>query len=667
MGELNGNAAIAFEYPKEPIVSYAEVHEDVLLWRCLHSVTLGFYVDIGAHDPTDRSVTRAFYEKGWHGLNVEPNPEYAQKLRKERPRDQTLQVAIGTGDGHAAVHDFGGLSTIVKDVAADHVAAQFRATEFRVPVTTLAAILNDLDRQEIHFLKIDAEGYEREVLIGADFKRFRPWIVLMKAVKATAAIPNLGKGERLLLEAGYQLAYFDGLNHFYVADEHADLKRFFAVPVNINDPYRDYKTVCLSAAVERLERHRLRHDVPRLSGDASACDPSDAAGLLQIVETQAADLVRLRRALEAQQSLVAELRGSTPSWREVKIIEWVGSMALAELIRTQAGITELKRSFWWRFGQFLGLPRRLDWPTDGQPSEPRSVAELLSELNRLNGLLNDLSRCRWLGLGRRLGFAKSLTGKSTLSDDLHLLERFPYQAAQYLANDARSKAPLSDYERFVEYTNQCFLEQCRAFAIDTILDVGANTGQFVQGLRDQGYHGHIVSFEPLSDAYSTLVHTAQSDPLWDVAERCALGARDDWAEVNISGNSFSSSLLPMLDAHRDAAPQSSYVGKEPCRLMTLDAYIEQTFSDPTTLFAAKIDTQGYEAEVLAGLKRNHDRVKVLLCEMSVTPLYADGPRMGELCQLLAKLNYRCVALSPEFEDPRTGELLQTNGIFVKRE
>ena len=77
--------ASTFEYPKKPIVSYAQTHEDVLLWRALHNVQHGFYIDVGAHDPTALSVTRAFYEHGWHGINVEPDPQYAEKLRKERP------------------------------------------------------------------------------------------------------------------------------------------------------------------------------------------------------------------------------------------------------------------------------------------------------------------------------------------------------------------------------------------------------------------------------------------------------------------------------------------------------------------------------------------------------------------------------------------------------
>jgi FkbM family methyltransferase len=176
----------------------------------------------------------------------------------------------------------------------------------------------------------------------------------------------------------------------------------------------------------------------------------------------------------------------------------------------------------------------------------------------------------------------------------------------------------------------------------------------------------LISFEPLSDAHAALVTTAAPDPLWDVVERCAVGANDGQAEINIAGNSYSSSLLPMLDLHRDAAPDSAYRGTESCRIITLDSYIDQTFSDPTTLFGLKIDTQGYEAQVLDGLKRHHDRVKVIVCEMSLAPLYAGGPSTSELCRQLAGLGYRCVALGPGFEDRRTGAMLQIDGVFVKR-
>jgi FkbM family methyltransferase len=295
-----------------------------------------------------------------------------------------------------------------------------------------------------------------------------------------------------------------------------------------------------------------------------------------------------------------------------------------------------------------------------------SMGQLLVELERLHELLDHLRLSRWRKLGLWLGLAKRCPWESGEWPDPLLTKPLPEEAGPCADAELRAGNSRSNHSSFIEHTQERFLEECRGFATDVILDVGANVGQFGQALRRGGYHGHIISFEPLSSAHTTLLATAASDPLWDVAERCAVGATDGWAEINISGNSYSSSLLPMLNLHREAAPPSAYQGTEPCRVITLDSYIERTFSDPTTVFGLKIDTQGYEGQVLAGLRRNHDRVKVVVCEMSVVPLYADGPSMSELCRLLAELNYHCVALGPEFEDPRSGELLQTNGVFVKR-
>src|SRR5438874_9399617 len=142
-------STLAFEYPKQAIISYAQTREDVLLWRALHNVHCGFYIDIGAHDPTALSVTRAFYDHGWHGINVEPNPSYAEKLRKERPRDVTLEVALGYRPGVATFYEFGdtGLPTLVQEIADEHMTKGFKATERRVPVTTLAALRDDLGDQ----------------------------------------------------------------------------------------------------------------------------------------------------------------------------------------------------------------------------------------------------------------------------------------------------------------------------------------------------------------------------------------------------------------------------------------------------------------------------------------------------------------------------------------
>ena len=765
-----------FEYPKEGIISYAQTHEDVLLWRALHKVHRGFYIDVGAHDPTALSVTRAFYDRGWRGINVEPNPSYVAKLRKERPRDVTLEVALGHSPGMATFYEFGdtGLSTLVKAIADEHIAAGFKAAELRVPVTTLAAVTDDLGDQPVHFLKIDVEGYERQVLRGANLEKVRPWIVLIEAVRPMTTISSYEVWEPLLLEAGYKFVYFDGLNRFYVAEEQFGLERYFSVPVSICDPFRDSEVarlsdsvaelerekveradlvarlsevvadlerervtqaseaarlsevvadlerervtqaseaarlsevvvdlerermsqasevVRLSAVISKLQRDQVRHEVPRLGGSTQrpiACDAWDAEGLLRIAEAQASDLVRLRRTLLSTQTVAAQRLQfiHADAKRRGGPDEWVRSIVLEKITGIQDAISDvLERSRWRRMGQRLGLAKRLAWETgdwqtdltgasaDAPTADGRlrgqSMAELLLELERLYGLLDHLRLSRWRKLGHWLGLARRLPWESGGWPDPLLTRPFPSEGVGSCPSEgARPETLRSSYLGFIEYTNECFLEECRSFATDVILDVGANTGQFAQGLRASGYHGHIISFEPLSAAHATLVATAASDPLWDVAERCAVGASDGWAEINIAGNSYSSSLLPMLDLHREAAPQSAYQGTEPCCVITLDSYIERTFSDPTTLFGLKIDTQGYEAQVLAGLRRNHDRVKVIVCEMSLAPLYTHGPSMSELSHLLAELGYRCVALGPEFEDPRNGELLQANGVFVKRQ
>jgi FkbM family methyltransferase len=738
---------LAFQYPKEAIISYAQTREDVLLWRALHSVNRGFYIDVGAHDPTALSVTRAFYDRGWRGINVEPNPVYAEKLRKERPRDVTLEVALGHSPGMATFYEFGdtGLSTMVKEIADEHLTGGFKATELRVPVMTLAAVTDDLDDQQVHFLKIDVEGYERQVLRGANFGKVRPWIILIEAVRPMTSIPSYRAWESLLAEAGYEFVYFDGLNRFYIAQERPNLRRPFSVPVSICDPFRDGEVVRLSdvvAGLERdkaqqaslvvrlsevvtdlerermtqaseaarlsevisnLERERMtqaselarlsakisefrrddsKHEVPRLDSSPQtpiACGTDDTAGLLRIVEAQASDLVRLRRALLAAQTQAGERLRVV-----LAVYEWLRSVVVQDVVHIQDAIADvIERSRWRRIGQRMGLAKRLVWETGHWQTdltaatvEPvsntndrirtPSLAQSLTELDRLHRLLDQLRLSRWRKLGHRLGLAKRLSWESGEWPDPLLSKPFPEGAGSCTTAKVGAKTSRSSYSGFVEYANERFLEECRGFATDIILDVGANTGQFAQGLRVSGYQGHIISFEPLSGAHAVLVAAAAPDPLWDIVERCAVGARDGWAEINIAGNSYSSSLLPMLDLHREAAPQSAYRGTEPCRVISLDSYIERTFSDSTTIFGLKMDTQGYEAQVLEGLRRNHDRVKVIVCEMSLAPLYAHGPSMSELCHLLAELGYRCVALGPEFEDPRNSELLQANGVFVKR-
>ena len=110
--------------------------------------------------------------------------------------------------------------------------------------------------------------------------------------------------------------------------------------------------------------------------------------------------------------------------------------------------------------------------------------------------------------------------------------------------------------------------------IDLLLDVGANVGQYVQECRSEGYGREVVSFEPLPDAHANLVRIASADPCWTVHPRAAVGAVPGQTEINIAGNSYSSSLLPMLSSHSDAAPQSAFVGRAATDVIPLDSVFD---------------------------------------------------------------------------------------------
>jgi FkbM family methyltransferase len=436
------------------------------------------------------------------------------------------------------------------------------------------------------------------------------------------------------------------------------------------------------------------HETPSIADAAIFTNTTqlyNTPALLSIVEEQARDLLRLRRALVAAKTIAEQRLHAINSLEEGKAragklqlerqVEGDASTSevFGELARIHRLLDDLLRSRWRKIGQRLGIATRPSWEPDGWRSPLVEMNEryipsacAYRELHRLHDLLEDMLLSRWRKIGQKLGLATRLNWesgdwRSPLVSGLPIeTNGSPSFGGGQPAHLPPPEKQQSEYASFVEYTTRKFLEECRSFGADVLLDVGANVGQFAQSLRACGYLGHIISFEPLSDAHSTLKANAAADPLWDVAERCAVGAAGGNSRINIAGNSYSSSLLPMLERHREAAPESVYNGSEACQVISLDDYIETTFSDATTTFGLKIDTQGFEGQVMAGLMRNCRRVKVVVCEMSVSPLYEGAPTVQTLSQLFCNLGYHCVALGPEFEDPQTGELLQINGIFVQR-
>ena len=208
------------------------------------------------------------------------------------------------------------------------------------------------------------------------------------------------------------------------------------------------------------------------------------------------------------------------------------------------------------------------------------------------------------------------------------------------------------------------LKGINRFEIDLILDVGANVGQFALELRSLGYQGRLVSFEPLSNAHPELEKAAGRDSRWTVHPRCAIGAHDGEVEINIAGNSLSSSILPMMESHASAAPGSAYIGAEKVPMFRLDTVAPPYLGKAHKPFL-KIDTQGYEWQVLDGAGAILPRMSGVLCELSLVPLY-DGQRLWlELIQRLEDEGFTLWSIYKGFTDPRDGRTLQVDAAFFR--
>jgi FkbM family methyltransferase len=202
--------------------------------------------------------------------------------------------------------------------------------------------------------------------------------------------------------------------------------------------------------------------------------------------------------------------------------------------------------------------------------------------------------------------------------------------------------------------------------IDLVLDVGANDGGFGRFLREHGHNGRMISFEPLGDAYERLHKNISGDCNWKMAQRMALGQYDGEVEINVAGNSTSSSVLPMLQAHVDSAPSSLFVGKEKVRLARLDTLTEPWIDEAQRIYL-KIDTQGYEKSVLDGATSILHKVYGIQLEMSLVPLYEGQALFRELFDYIEKLGFEPFDMLPCFRDHKTGRLMQLDGVFIKSE
>ena len=216
-----------------------------------------------------------------------------------------------------------------------------------------------------------------------------------------------------------------------------------------------------------------------------------------------------------------------------------------------------------------------------------------------------------------------------------------------------------------EEKNKHGIKIIKHLEIDCLFDVGANTGQYATLVRSLGYQGQIFSFEPLSSAHKILKEKSIHDNFWTVYDRCGIGDQNKVETINISGNSYSSSFLDMLEKHKKAAPDSEYLGQEEVNIYTLDNIFSYLQNGYKRIFL-KIDTQGYEMNVLKGVEKNIHKIYAVQLELSMSPLYDNSHLYQDFFDYFIKRDFECWNLQSGFRDPETGRLLQFDGLFVNK-
>ena len=208
------------DYDKElyEFKSFSEYFEDFILYVLLLDIKNGFYIDIGAYDPNKVSVTKAFYLRGWNGINIEPLPNQFKLFEKERPKDINLQMVIGNNEGNVTFYVDGQCSTVQKKYAK-------RNESINIKMDTMSNICKKYvpEGKEVDFCKIDVEGNERDVLLGYDFDNYKPKVFCVESTIPLSFKPNYQLWEEILIKNGFTFVYERGVNRYYVNKKFSDI------------------------------------------------------------------------------------------------------------------------------------------------------------------------------------------------------------------------------------------------------------------------------------------------------------------------------------------------------------------------------------------------------------------------------------------------------------
>ncbi|WP_271575098.1 FkbM family methyltransferase [Bradyrhizobium sp. CCBAU 11361] len=339
------------------MISYSQNFEDVILARLFQGQASGFYIDVGAWDPTRHSVTRHFYDLGWTGINIEPVSRQFQLFAEERPRDRNLNVAVADLAGRLRFYEckqLTSLSTANETQAGELQRAGYEVISYEVPVVTLEEVIAGCGDRVIDFLKIDVEGFEETVLRGLDLRTRRPRVLVIEATLPSVKIEDWDQIDRIrnwddwepaILAADYELAWYDGLSRFYLRREDAGLRKRLSLPPCVHDGVELAEVHELKRAHQVLlqEREDVLNTNRRLVGELRAVegDRTEKASVLERVERELANLQSSQMALakeredvlEANERLAEELRAVDED-RAAKAVNLEGLAAELSELRT---------------------------------------------------------------------------------------------------------------------------------------------------------------------------------------------------------------------------------------------------------------------------------------------------------------------------------------------
>jgi FkbM family methyltransferase len=292
------------------MISYAQNFEDVILSRALKHIKNGFYIDIGAQDPIIDSVSRSFYEQGWRGIHIEPSPQYAEALRRNRPDEDVFECALGSSERRFELFHFPdtGLSTGVEEIASRAQDSGFQMEKIVINLRKTSDLLNIYKDKDIHWMKIDCEGMEIDVIEGWHGSDVRPWIVVVESIAPITRVPSYEEWEGALIGFGYEFVYSDALNRFYISAEHRELKQAFGPGANCFDDFAlaPFHGVLRFAEREIAAQQKALASLSRAIDDVQSRDAQIAQAKVRIkaLEDQ---LQRVARDRDAEKALNRQL------------------------------------------------------------------------------------------------------------------------------------------------------------------------------------------------------------------------------------------------------------------------------------------------------------------------------------------------------------------------